>query len=114
MKWLRYFPLIIHLFAYGVTFLGVAFANTYVWSQIQPAVLFLMLWTPVLLLHVAFTFRRIGHREIRDLERDAYRDGYGDAMRHLADRAYDERLALKRDDEDELVDLPEKRKRNEG
>lgn len=68
-------------------------------------------WTPLLLLHVGIHYYLAGRRSTD--EREIYREGFADAMRQFADRSYDaQRLSL--DDEGELVEFDEKRKRRES
>jgi hypothetical protein len=74
----------------------------------------ILLWLPVLALHV-IAYVSSDRRNISpDAERQAYRDGFADAVERFADRAYDvQRLAL--DDEGELVESEGvKRKRSEA
>ncbi len=73
-----------------------------------------LFWLPVLALHLLLYVRarRSGEHVLPDVERQAYREGFADAMERLADRSYDvSRLAL--DDEGELVEIEGKRKRRE-
>ncbi len=112
MKWLRRILFAIHLLAYAIAFMAVAFSNSYIWQQMQAAVFILMLWTPLMLVHVALFYRGSGHGDARQLERQAYRDGYQDAMRQLADHSYERRQRIALDDEGELVEVPVKRKRD--
>ncbi len=66
-----------------------------------------------MLLHVGATYYQIGRGDISQLEREAYRDGFADAMNQLGSPAERiERLAL--DDEGELVELPKRKRRYEG
>lgn len=79
------------------------------WWSTQNNFIVLMFWSLILLLHVGATYFQIGRGDISRIERDAYRDGFADAVRQLGSRAdMVERLTL--DDEGELVELP-KRKR---
>ncbi len=101
--------LLLHMIAYEVFFIyaidGFKFGGSYVHDYF----IGLLIWTPIMLLHVGATYYQIGRGDISKLERDAYRDGFADAMRQLgAPQERIERLAL--DDEGELVELP-KRKR---
>ena len=70
----------------------------------------LLFWLPILLVHVAATYRHIGRGDVSAIERQAYREGLADAMQQL-NRPPDtlERLAL--NDESELVEMRPKRKR---
>ncbi len=71
-----------------------------------------LLWLPVLALH-SVLYLRTAARTTPDAERQAYREGFTDAMGRLADQSYDaHRLRL--DDEGELVEFEGKRKRREG
>jgi hypothetical protein len=104
--------LIVHLICYEIFFIfsidGFKFGGDYVYQYF----IALLFWTPILLLHVGVTYYQTGRGDITALERKAYRDGFADAVRQLEDRSYNaQRLAL--DDEGELVELPEKRKRSE-
>lgn len=105
--------LLIHLICYASFFI-IALANfNYVWYSSQNNFIALLLWTPLLLLHVGAHYYHAGRGDISRIERDAYRDGYADAMRQLGDKSASfERLAL--DDEGELVDLMEKRKHHQS
>lgn len=70
-----------------------------------------MLWLPMLGLHViahVSSGRQIGSLEN---EREAYREGFADAMRQLAD-SQDPIARLALNDEDELIELREKPKRD--
>lgn len=104
-----------HVFVYLIMWLLALYA-----LSVLPAVNFsydhthfiaaVMLWLPILALHV------IAHvssgRQISSLEneREAYREGFADAVRQFANRQdMVERLAL--DEDDELLELLEKPKR---
>ena len=102
--------LLIHIICYEAFFIYAldSFKFSHWWST-QNYFIILMFWTLILLLHVGATYYQIGRGDIGKLERDAYRDGFADAVKQLgspADRI--ERLAL--DEEGELVEVP-KRKR---
>jgi len=104
--------LLTHLVLYGAFFV-IALTNfNYVWYSSQNNFIILLFWTPLLLIHTAVTYYQRGRGDISRLEREAYRDGYADAMRQLGGRNEPaERLAL--DDEGELVEMPVKYKRHE-
>jgi hypothetical protein len=77
----------------------------YPWYLNQRNFIVLLFWTGLLLLHVGATYYQRGRGSISQIERDAYRDGFADAMRQLGSQADAvERLSL--DDEGELVELP--------
>jgi hypothetical protein len=104
--------LLIHLICYEIFFIytvdGFKFGSS---SYVHQYVIALLFWTPILLLHVGATYYQIGRGDISALEREAYRDGFADAVRQLGNRPDAlERLTLA--DEDELLELPEKRKRS--
>lgn len=63
------------------------------------------------MLHIGAHYFHAGRGDISRIEREAYRDGFADAVRQL-DRRPDalERLTL--NDEGELVEFQEKRKRS--
>jgi hypothetical protein len=100
--------LLIHLICYEAFFI-IALSNfNTVWYTSQNNFIILMFWTPLLLLHVGATYYYSGRGNISRVERDAYREGYADAMRQFSDRSYDaSRLTL--DDEGELVEVKRKR-----
>jgi hypothetical protein len=109
--------LAVHLFVYLIAWIiAVSFASL-LWTSHFRAdelsfVTAVLLWLPILALHV-FAHVYTGRRRQRfspDAERQAYREGFADAMERLADRAYDARR-LELDDEGELVEMGEKRKR---
>lgn len=80
------------------------------WYSTQQYFIILMFWSLILLLHTSATYFQIGRGDISRIERDAYRDGFADAVRQLGSRADRvERLML--DDEGEMVEMGEKRKR---
>jgi hypothetical protein len=103
--------LIIHLICYEVFFI-IALSNfNYVWYTSQNNFIILLLWTPLLMLHVGATYYQRGRGDISRLEREAYREGYADAMHQLEARGEPiKRLGL--DDEGELVEFREKEKRH--
>jgi hypothetical protein len=79
------------------------------WYATQNHFIILLFWSLILLLHVGVTYYHAGRGDISRLEREAYRDGFADAVRQLNQRSDSvERLML--NDEGELVELP-KRKR---
>lgn len=99
----------LHSIAYVILFVYAIDAFKFGSYYVHDYFIVLLFWTPILLLHVGATYYQIGRGDISKLERDAYRDGFADAMRQLgAPPERIERLAL--DDEGELVELP-KRKR---
>lgn len=72
----------------------------------------LLFWSPAILLHTAYTCYQRGRGDTGKQDREAYRDGYADAMRQLGGQGMPlERLAL--DDEGEQVEMPAKPKRYE-
>jgi hypothetical protein len=71
---------------------------------------FVMLWTPVLMLHVGLHLYAIRWNTPND-ERTAYREGYADALKQFADKTYNERLIV-HEAEAEPVEIPTKRKRS--
>lgn len=68
-----------------------------------------MLWLPVLGLHVGLHLYAVRWNSTND-ERTAYREGYADALKQFADRAYHERPITQ--DEDAFVEMPRKHKRS--
>ncbi len=104
--------LLIHVLCYEAFFIYAldSFKFGY-WYTTQQDFIILMIWSLILMLHLAVTYYHSGRGDISRLEREAYRDGFADAMRQLGNRPDAvERLAL--DDEGELVELPvAKRKR---
>ena len=104
--------LLIHVICYEAFFIFALSNFNFVWYTSQNNFIILLFWTPLLLLHVGATYYQRGRGDISQVERDAYRDGYADAMRQLSGRGEpNERLTL--DDEGELVDVPIKQKRFE-
>ena len=104
--------LLVHLICYGIFFIAAIDGFKFDLLTAQPRVFILLFWTPILLLHVGATYYQIGRGDISKLEREAYRDGFADAMKQLGSPSERiERLAL--DDEGELVELP-KRKRSDS
>lgn len=105
-RWLRVL-LVLHALIYA-TFFVFAIASLDYPMRHQTNFLILLVWTAALLTHVVLHYTRI---EPGTLQRDAYRSGYANAVRDIADRSYDTgRLWL--DDEGELVELREKGKRH--
>ena len=101
--------LVIHLICYEIFFLYVIFDFT-MWYSPQREFIILLMWTPALLIHVGATYYYIGRSDIEQQVRDAYQEGFIDAAHQLADRSYDApRLSLS--DDGELIEVPEKRKR---
>lgn len=101
--------LLIHLICYEAFFI-IALRNfNFTWYVSQNNFILLLFWTPLLLVHVGATYYHRGRGDISQLEREAYRDGYADAMRQLNEPV--ERLVL--DDEGELAEMPAKHKRYE-
>jgi hypothetical protein len=71
-----------------------------------------LVWLPVLAVHLAVYLYMGKQEHIPDGERQAYRDGFADAMRQFRDHGDTvERLALDDEGEAEWVEVPEKRKR---
>ena len=104
--------LLINLFLY--TAFVVVFIDSTKYRQYdvyQGYIVGMAIWSFVLILHSAIYFYYRGRGDISQLEREAYRDGYADAMHQPDVRSVPlERLAL--DDEGELVGVVEKRKRS--
>ena len=101
--------LLMHLICYEIFFFWALF-NFTMWYSPQREFIILLVWTPALLIHVAATYYYAGRGDISKLERDAYLDGFADAVHQLSNHPDTiERLAL--DDEGELVEVPQKRKR---
>lgn len=102
--------LLIHLIAYSGFFI-IALSNfNYVWYISQNNFIILLFWLPLLLIHVGVHSYHTGRGDISKLERQAYREGLADAMQQTGQRdKRTERLMV--DDEGELVELVEKRKR---
>ncbi len=71
-----------------------------------------LLWLPFLALHIVAHI--VTGRQITSVEneRDAYRQGFADAARELAD-SQDSMIRLALNDEGELLELPEKPKRTD-
>ncbi len=106
--------LVIHIIVYAAFFVYALDSFKFgIWYSTQQYLIALLFWTPILLLQVAATYFQIGRGDVTRVEREAYRDGFADAVRQLGSRPDAvERLAL--DDEGELVELPcnlDKRKR---
>lgn len=82
------------------------------WYTTQQYFIILMIWSLILLLHVGATYHHVGRGDISKLERDAYREGFADAVRQFGSPAeMVERLPLNQrqmalDDEGELVEMP--------
>ena len=69
-----------------------------------------LVWLPILAAHLVAYLYTGRQRQIPDAHRDAYCDGFADALRQLPDpTAAVERLGLY--DEDELVELPKRKRR---
>lgn len=104
-RWLRVL-LWLHGILYGLFFVF-SIANLDYPMRHQTNFIILLVWTAVLLVHTGLHYTRI---EASAQRRQAYRQGFADAVGRFADRTYDERLfAL--DDEGELVEVEAKRKR---
>ncbi len=77
--------------------------------------LIIMVWSLLLIVHVGVHFYFNGQNaqvETTEIERQAYRDGFADAMRQLQqEQGSSSRLAL--DEDGELVEFHSKRKRIE-
>ena len=83
--------------------------SDYLFSTYTNIIGTVLLWTPLVLLHLGVYVYTGKPQRSTDSERQAYREGFSDAIQRLADRSYDlERLTLY---DDELVELPQKRKR---
>ena len=105
-RWLRVL-LLLHMLVYTAFFV-ISIAQLDNPGRLQTNFIILLVWTAALVAHVVLHYTRI---EPETLERDAYRSGYANAMRDLADRSYDsQRLAL--DDDGEVVEIKEKGKRD--
>lgn len=110
--------LAVHLFVYVIAWIIALSLISTMWTAHFGAdylafIAGVLLWLPVLALHTGayiYTGRR-QHVSSPDAERQAYRDGFVDAMERLADRTYEE-SRLRLDDEGELIELPEKHKRD--
>lgn len=69
-----------------------------------------LVWLPILAVHLLAYLYTGRQRQGSNAERDAYRDGFADALRQLPDTAPAvERLGLY--DEDELIELPKRKRR---
>lgn len=105
-RWLRVL-LGLHTLTYA-TFFVFAIASLDYPSRHQTNFIILLVWTAALLAHVVMHYTRI---EQETLQRDAYRSGYANAVRDIADRSYDaERLVL--DEDGEFAETREKGKRH--
>lgn len=105
-RWLRVL-LGLHALIYA-TFFVFAIANLDTPMRHQTNFIILLVWTAALLAHVVLHYTRI---EQETLQRNAYRSGYANAVREMADRSYDAgRLAL--DDDGEFAENREKGKRH--
>lgn len=100
--------LLVHIICYELFFLYTFIGTATL--ELRGNIFILLLWTPLLLVHTAVTYYLRGRSGISRLEREAYRDGYADAMRQTGERPEPiGRLAL--DEDGELVDIPVKYKR---
>jgi hypothetical protein len=91
---------------YFLSTLNIAYDNFANSTHFIAAVL---LWLPALALHTGVYLYARRWTTPND-ERSAYREGYADALRQFADEAYNSRVRI--DDEETLVNVPEKRKRS--
>jgi hypothetical protein len=100
--------LLIHLIPYEAYFITPLRNIQSAPYNMQSNFTILLVWTVLLFAHVGVTFYYSGRGDITRLERDAYREGYTDAVRQFSDRPYEaRRLAL--DDEGELIEVPEEK-----
>lgn len=103
--------LLIHLIAYALFFIYALDNFSLIWHAVQGRFMILFLWTPLFLLHVATHFHHAGGANAVMRERQAYRDGFADAMNQRSSPP-DVIDLLSLHDEDELLEVPEKRKRH--
>lgn len=97
--------LLIHIICYEIFFIYSIDGFKFGASFVHDYFIILLFWTPILLLHVGATYYYGGRADLSRLEREAYRDGFADAVRQLGSHPDAiERLAL--DDEGELVEMP--------
>jgi hypothetical protein len=82
-------------------------------DQVWIAIIAMIMWTPLLLLHTASHFRSIGRAQAASNEREVYREGFRDGARYSADDVYDARPRrhLELDEDGELVEWETKQKR---
>lgn len=103
---------IMWLIGWGV---GIHITSISDYSETFVAGLFLLMWTILFAVHASVFYYTKGRGDSAERERQAYRDGFNDAMRHLQNAdapAFAHPLAL--DEDGELVELPleSKRKRS--
>jgi hypothetical protein len=102
--------LVIHLVCYGTFFIW-AIDRIKHGNEPQASFIILLFWMVALLIHVSTHFHFRAQGGLKSLERTAYREGFADAVRQLADRPDAvQRLAL--NDNGELLEIVEKPKRN--
>lgn len=102
--------LCIHLVAYLGFFIAALSTFNQIWYASQNNFIILLGWTVLLLAHVGTHFYYAGRAQVGALERQAYRDGFADAVRQLSRTSQGiERLTL--EDDEDYFELPEKRKR---
>ncbi len=103
--------LLIHIAGYEAFFIASLANFNSVWYAAQNNFIILLFWTAILLLHVGMHYYHLGRSGLGTLERQAYRDGFADAVRQLANRQDGiDRRAL--NDESELLEIVEKPKRD--
>ncbi len=104
--------LLLYTLAWVMAIYGMLLAPPLYMMDYRNVAVIVLLWLPALAVHVSL-YANVARRESPDSERQAYREGFADAMERLADRSYDvSRLTL--DDEGELVevDLPKRKREN--
>lgn len=106
--------LILHLLLYVASWVVAVYALANLNSSSEGFVNYtrflmaVLLWLPVLGAHVGLHLYTIRWNTPND-ERTAYREGYADALKQFADKTYNERPIVS---EEELVEMPVKRKRS--
>jgi hypothetical protein len=105
--------LLIHVICYEAFFIYAIDSFKFGAYYPQQYLVILMVWSLILMLHVGVTYYQNGRGDISRLEREAYRDGFADAVRQLGHRNDTaERLMLDDEGDGELVEFHEKRKRS--
>jgi hypothetical protein len=110
-RWLTRLFLVSNVLFYGIFFVGSIDQTNEVPTWVtQNNMIVLLIWGLILFLHTAIHFFYEGQQQAGSSERQAYREGVADTLRHFADqRGAAERLSLS--DDGELEPILDKRKR---
>jgi hypothetical protein len=111
-RWLARLFLLTNLLFYGIFFIwSIDTVNSAgSWWVIQNNMIGLLIWGFILFLHTALHCYNEGRQQAGSTERQAYRDGVADTLRHFAEQGSAvERLSLR--DDGELEPVLDKRKR---